>query len=324
MQRGWFGSLLAPLPCMRWIALIAAVLAIGCEPDWGEVPAPVVPSLAPPPPPPPPPRPPAAETTPQHTSALTLTDAESDALDPRRSHLAPRPSSLLIADTSGLSALLRTTATRAADRPRIMRRLAENYVELAEASEREARRRDPSDAGRTAEIRKTIVQTRMYLAWTARQAAIACYTLMLRTPSTPPYPMQDEVRWYLALEKARAGDVDGARRDASELIALSPDSMWAARAHFLLGVELTAHAEAQKEFLNASHASDPALARAALERLGSETRAVGAVALQDRPSRATPPMAPRVTPTPPCSTDFDCPGANACHDGKCVDPFAGP
>ena len=59
-------------------------------------------------------------------------------LDIRKSTLQPRARALLVTELTGLERLLEATPTRSPDRPQLVRRLAEGYVELRVAASRDA------------------------------------------------------------------------------------------------------------------------------------------------------------------------------------------
>src|SRR5262249_15279902 len=95
--------------------------------------------------------------------------------DTRKGRTTPRQIALVITEIQGIEQLLAATPKTAPDRPQILRRLAESYVELTCGT--------PSDVNRT---RK------------ARSQAIDRYTLLKN--EYPSYPAKDEVLYYLALE----------------------------------------------------------------------------------------------------------------------------
>src|SRR6185503_9469202 len=76
--------------------------------------------------------------------------------DERRNRLAARSRQLLVTEIQGLESLFSTTPKNAPDRPKLMRRLAEGYVELESAAFRdktengmkadEAKRKNPKGA----------------------------------------------------------------------------------------------------------------------------------------------------------------------------------
>lgn len=134
----------------------------------------------------------------------------------------PRARALLVVEIQQLESLLRATSVTSRDRPMILRRLAEDYVEL----ERAARDAPP------------VVDR-------ARKEAIADYTTLLTEysgqpsqtfPVAPPaYPQLDEVAYYLGFEHEQAGDLANARRVYFELISKMPSSRYIPRAYLAFG-----------------------------------------------------------------------------------------
>jgi tetratricopeptide (TPR) repeat protein len=130
-----------------------------------------------------------------------------------------RARALLVVEIQQLESLFRVTSVTSPDRPLLLRRLAEDYVEL----QRAARDAPP------------IVDR-------ARKQAIAYYTTLITEysgqpsqtfPASPPpaYPQLDEATYYLAYEHERAGDDANARRVYFELISKLPNSRFIPRAY---------------------------------------------------------------------------------------------
>ncbi len=120
--------------------------------------------------------------------------------DDRNSHHRPRVLRLLQVEATGLERLFQRTPVGSPDRPPLMRRLAEAYVELAAAS--------------------TIASPRREQA--ARQRAIQYYTAVkAQYPNTTSL---DDVLYYLAMAYERAGALDEARKAYYELIMKAPKS----------------------------------------------------------------------------------------------------
>lgn len=132
--------------------------------------------------------------------------------DGRRSRLEPRALGLLADELVGLERLYRQTADNSPDKVQLMRRLAEGYVELESAAERDN-------------------QTSTTV--TAQDKAIAYYiTLKDKYPS---YQQRDEVLYYLAYEYERANERDLARVQYFELVQNAPTSPYVPRAYFAFG-----------------------------------------------------------------------------------------
>ncbi len=156
------------------------------------------------------------------------------ARDPRRHLGRPRAAGLLEVETAQLDQLLAATPSGAPDRPALLRRVAEDYCELARA-------RETTHEGEVA---------------AARNRAIEAYTAWLQeTPAT--YAGTDEVRYFLGLEQERAGNAYEARRRFEEIVKAHPSSKFVAAAWVGLG-ELS-FSEARGD------ASKAALARQAYE-----------------------------------------------------------
>ncbi|HEX7601554.1 MAG TPA: hypothetical protein VF316_08115, partial [Polyangiaceae bacterium] len=172
--------------------------------------------------------------------------------DERRNRLAARSRQLLVTEIQGLESLYASTPKNAPDRPKLMRRLAEGYVELESAAFRdktengikadEAKRKAPGQvAGFQGEVAKAdkILQA-------ARQAAIKYYTNL-----KDAYPKwcqnnnaadpakstgcTDEVLYYLAYEYEQALQLDKARKVYFELIQNWAQSKFIPNAYLAFG-----------------------------------------------------------------------------------------
>jgi hypothetical protein len=210
-------------------------------------------------------------------------------LDPRATRRGPRASSLLVVEIRQLEALLQATDPSARDRPLLLRRLAEDEVELAEASTNEAQNAlDRYDAA-SAKVRRSMIVP-------ARRAAIANYRALVDDPADAKYPQLDEARWFLAWEYARVGDAANARRVASSLVGGHSASPYAARASFLLGAlsmanagaDVSLYEAAEQAFAAASRTSDALIASIALDRLERTARAAGDTTAADAAARVAP------------------------------------
>jgi tetratricopeptide (TPR) repeat protein len=151
----------------------------------------------------------------------------------------PRPSALVVTELQALESLFQATPASSSDRPQLLRRLAEDYVELENAASTVAAA--PSGVGgRTPQSARASTVDR------ARQAAIRHYTRLfaeysgrpsLTFPSAAPaeYPKLDEVAYHLAYEHERAGDPANARRIYLDLIQRWPASPFIPRAYLAFG-----------------------------------------------------------------------------------------
>ncbi|MBK8998599.1 MAG: hypothetical protein IPM35_23000 [Myxococcales bacterium] len=195
-----------------------AVAAAPPEPSASEPPAvaepePPLAAAEPEPPAVAEPEPPAAEAEPPSpeppvaTAAPALPAASATARDPRMAARRPRARALLVAELQALERLHQATPKSAPDRPMLMRRLAEGYVELEYAAERE-----PDGA--------KVVQA-------ARKNALKYY-LALRS-DYPTFAKLDEVLYYAGYEHERGGNLAQARALYRELGAKFPSSPFRAR-----------------------------------------------------------------------------------------------
>ena len=175
-------------------------LVIGKSP-----PAPIVTSDAPPTPPP-------SDDAPVATANAFPVSAR----DPRFGR--KRPLTLLLPEIQALEGLFAATPATSPDRPALVRRLAEEYAELARSGD-----------ARTAAA--------------AHASALKYYTLLT---TFPQYPQMDEAFYYEGLEHELAGNLPNARRCYYELIKRSPQSKLIPLAYFAFG-----------EMFNAEAMSDP-------------------------------------------------------------------
>ena len=138
--------------------------------------------------------------------------------DPRRARSAPRSPALLATEVQGLESLAQASAPGSPDRPAVLRRLAEDYVELEAAALRD---RSPAAPSRTAER--------------ARAAAIRWYGKLVAEAAASTYPQLDEARYFLAWEYERSGDLADARRLYLDLVSKNASSRYAPLAYFAFG-----------------------------------------------------------------------------------------
>src|SRR5580704_11846700 len=172
--------------------------------------------------------------------------------DQRQTALQQRVLALLVTEIQQLESLYRSTEARSKDRPQLLRRLAEDYVELENAAFREktvaevardaAKKANPREAQRQQSVaisRKTTMER-------SRKAAIRYYSMLVDDysgqPSTtfpqnppPAYPTLDEVYYYLAYEYEQSGDTANARRVYLDLITKTPNSKYISNAYLAFG-----------------------------------------------------------------------------------------
>jgi tetratricopeptide (TPR) repeat protein len=147
---------------------------------------------------------------------------------------------LLVSTIQRLEGLLERTPEKSPDRVDIMRRTAEEYVNLrktardqrlhAEAALRVARKH--GDAAGAAQARRTIARMKRLEAG-ARQGAIKHYARLRR--AYPKYPKIDEVLYYLAFELEQGNEQEKARKIYFELIQKAPNSRYVPNAYLAFG-----------------------------------------------------------------------------------------
>lgn len=159
--------------------------------------------------------------------------------DTRKTRLKARARALLITEIGGLERLFRSTPKKSPDRPQLIRRLAEGYVELESAalrdktaSEIEAQDNKKKNPGKARKARTEAAQAKKIVA-AARKKAIAYYTLMKN--AYPNYSKIDEVLYYLAYEYEQANDFQNARKVYFELIQKAPKSPYIPNAYLAFG-----------------------------------------------------------------------------------------
>jgi tetratricopeptide (TPR) repeat protein len=172
--------------------------------------------------------------------------------DQRQSALKQRVLALLITEIQQLESLYKSTDLRSKDRPMLLRRMAEDYVELENAAFREKteaeikrdnfKKTNPREAGK----QQAIANSRKTTMERSRKAAINYYTLLVedysgqpssRFANNPPpaYQSLDEVYYYLAYEYEQSGDTANARRVYLDLITKTPNSKYIPNAYLAFG-----------------------------------------------------------------------------------------
>src|SRR3954471_18109812 len=158
--------------------------------------------------------------------------------DTRKNRLQARARALLITEIQGLERLYKRTAKKSPDRPQLTRRLAEGYVELESAAQRDKIAADiaAQDAKKknqsVTKFRADAAAADKILA-AARKSAIAYYSLM--KTDYPDYSKIDEVLYYLAYEYEQGGDLKNARATYFELIQKAPKSAYIPNACLAFG-----------------------------------------------------------------------------------------
>ncbi len=159
--------------------------------------------------------------------------------DDRKNRLQARARALLVTEISGLENLYSSTPQNAPDRIQVLRRLAEDYVELESAAFREKtqaeidrdalKKKDPSAAGQ----KQTVANQAAQIMARARANAEKYYGII--DTQYPNYPQLDEVLYYLAYEYEQANDNQKARQIYYELIQKRPDSKYIPNAYLAFG-----------------------------------------------------------------------------------------
>ncbi|MFO7180521.1 MAG: tetratricopeptide repeat protein, partial [Pseudomonadota bacterium] len=158
--------------------------------------------------------------------------------DTRKTRLQARARQLLITEIQGLERLYARTKKNSPDRPQLTRRLAEAYVELESAAQRDKIAADikaqdsKKDRSAAAKFRAEAAAAEKIVK-AARQKAISYYTKMKN--EYPTYSKIDEVLYYLAYEYEQAGDYDNARPVYFELIQKAPKSPYIPNAYLAFG-----------------------------------------------------------------------------------------
>ncbi len=142
--------------------------------------------------------------------ATATTDPGAAIRDTRRSTAMYRAPNLLTKEIEALTKLLADTKQESPDRPKVLRRLAEDYVELRAASSR-----DPAAASK------------------ASAAAIKYYTTIAN--EYPSFGTIDEVLYDLAYEYERVSDLSNARKVYYQLIQKTPNSRFVPLAYLAFG-----------------------------------------------------------------------------------------
>jgi tetratricopeptide (TPR) repeat protein len=130
------------------------------------------------------------------------------ARDPRIARSHPRGRALVVTELQALENLFTATASTAPDRPALIRRVAEDYAELARSADA------PTAAS-------------------AHRGALKYYEMLVN--EYPKYAQVDEAWYYAGLEHDLAGDPRNARRAYYQLIKSSPQSRLIPLAYFAFG-----------------------------------------------------------------------------------------
>ena len=221
-------------------------------------------------PPPPPEEAPDAQIAQVAQGAQAVSGPTFEAVvDPRPGRAQPRARALLITEIQALERLFQATPKSAPDRPKLMRRLADGYVELSAAAARDGQAAAPgTDAVKMQKVEQA-----------ARVVAIKYYHTLVQ--EYPKYctggttGCADEALYYVSLEYIRASQQNNARSSLLELIRNFPRSSLLPHAYFQFGEMFFAESTqdpskwplAEQSYLEASKSSASPIAPYALLRL---------------------------------------------------------
>lgn len=193
---------------------------------------------------------PAAIAAPQPRPTVPDPELASIVRDPQTTQATPRARALLIREIQGLESQFASMHANAPERPKLMRQLADGYVEL-ESSAAHDRALSQAAIGQAASsadrarVQQELVKSDK-LATAARQAAIRYYTRLAdgypdhcQTVS-PLKPSDragcvDEVIYSLALEQEKAGQRDAARKSYLKLVQSAPQSKYVPLTYLAFG-----------------------------------------------------------------------------------------
>ena len=160
--------------------------------------------------------------------------------DERTTRLKARARALLSTEITGLERLYASTRKKSPDRPQLVRRLAEGYVELETSANNDKTQAEiNADDAKRAKNKPKYDHSRSESAKSkkildsARQNAIKFYNVMKK--DYPNYSKIDEVLYYLAYEYEQSGDLDNARKVYFELIQDAPKSKYIPNAYLAFG-----------------------------------------------------------------------------------------
>jgi tetratricopeptide (TPR) repeat protein len=145
----------------------------------------------------------------------------------------------LVTSIQGLEQLLGQTRSDASDRPKLLRRLAETYVELEETALREKTQAeiDRDNAKATspdvAAQKQQLANQRDTTMVRARKSALKYYSDL--ATSFPNDPQTDEVLYYTAYEYEQANELSEARRAYLDIITKYPNSKYVPTAYLAFG-----------------------------------------------------------------------------------------
>jgi hypothetical protein len=230
---------------IRPLAVVVLFAVAACEPSRDPVAAPgarpegappevMIAAALPDPPASPPAEPPVPEPPPAAVGAHLVPAAPAGSTgwramfrDARRVRLSPRSHALVITEIQGLETLFASTPKSSPDRPKLMRRLADTYVEL-EAGALQA-------APPAAKLAKVAAASRS-AATKYYQIVSSQYPRFCAVPGgSQGSGCADEALYYGGYEMELAGDLDGARKSYLALLQGFPQSRLTPLAYLAFG-----------------------------------------------------------------------------------------
>lgn len=183
----------------------------------------------------------------KQAAAQPITDADlaMRVRDSRKARWSPRPTQLLVTELQSLEALHANIPANSPDKPRILRRLAEDYIELKNGARRDKERAlGLSGVSPTQPLTETARLDKVILL--AQMAALKYYQQLVNNHSNfcqsshPTDPTQsrgclDDVLYPMALELQEMGKQDEARKHYLNLIKNFPQSPWVPYAYLGFG-----------------------------------------------------------------------------------------
>jgi TolA-binding protein len=176
---------------------------------------------------------------PQGDRTADLEESEWAILDKRESRTRTRELEMVVREIKGLEGQFFSLNEDSKDRPMLLRQLAEDYVELAFAAQRDvAAATAIGDLAGAASRKVTLARS--------RRGAINFYLLLVneyggktsprfRDNPPPVYADLDEAKYYLAVEYYVSEDAPRTRRVLLDLVEDNPTSKFAGRAYVLFG-----------------------------------------------------------------------------------------
>lgn len=188
---------------------------------------------------------PAPVAVPNDTAKAADADLTELVIDPRKSRWSPRAFQLVVTEIQGLEALFASVPLNSPDRPRLMRRLAEDYYELVSASRRDKQNAKPlalRGDGRAAKDVERFERT----SHAAQKKMLDYYDMLIQkhpdfcdsVNSVDPTKNRgciDDALYFMGLEYQRMGSPDKARKSYFQLIKSFPASPWIPASYLAFG-----------------------------------------------------------------------------------------